>query len=352
MDINWIVVIIIFAFAILRVNKYWTLSILVIYFFCRGDYGNDYYAYLDYYNDISKLKFEDLNNYSKNHSIEKGWVIINWIISLFNVDFNVFITFWNIIYLFLINKLISYVVVNNQEYNIVILLMTLDPDFILTHFSILRQALPILIFYIAFINIKNMDLSKIIIVGIITIAIHNSAIIPFALLVIVYVLNSYKVTVNKLMLFSIPILGLIFYNLNFILSLVFSNFERYQNYGDVFNQKKINYGLSFFWLYSISFYYYKIKGYSVFYNQLFFIFFVYLIIFPLSLYLGAITRLTFYFQFSVILVILEIYRFLKNKSNLLAILFLVFGSILPFFYKSYVWFHQDTWIDNYLYYIK
>lgn len=356
MVINWIVVVLILFFAILRINKYAALFILVLYFFLRGDYGNDYYSYLGFYNEIRLLEFHQLDYYSDISLIEKGWVYLNWISSFFGVPFNGFIVFWNIVYLYLLNKLISSITKNNHEYNLVILLMVLDPDFILTHFSLLRQAIPLLIFYLAFLNLRKLNKLKIIVISVITISIHSSAAFPAVALLISYLvyksnINLKKINITYIILIVISILSLVYKYLDFILAFIFLNFTRYQFYLESLNSKEMSYGLSFFWVYSISFFYYIIRKHSSNYDKIFLTYSIYMIILPLGLYIGAITRISFYFQFSILLIILEIYRFLRTRSPSLAVMFLMLGCIIPLFYKSYSWFHQLTWIDEYLNYL-
>lgn len=355
MLVNYLVVLILLFFAFNNVHKYFSLFVVILYVFLRGDYGNDYYSYMVIFNDVKNLSFSQLNIYSDKYLIEKGWIYLNWFVSYLGFEFTGLISFWNLFYLFLLNKLLSIFSKNNFEYNLLLSFFVLDPDFLLTHFSLLRQAIPLLIMYIAFSNLKKYKFIHIVVISLVCVSIHSSSIIGVLFLVISFLLNKYDLNFRKYNVFYFIIVSLVFYyilNYQFItlLDYVFNNFERYQFYLLELQSKQFSYGLSYFWIYTIILLYISFKNRSSLYNILFLQFISYSLIMPLALYIGVFTRFSFYFQFSFLLIILELYRIIKIKSIRLSNAYIIFAIIFPLIYKSYSWFFQETWVENYLNY--
>lgn len=355
MLINYLVVLVLLFFALGNVHKYFSLFVVILYVFLRGDYGNDYDSYLQIFNEIKRLNINQLSLYSDKYLIEIGWVYLNWFFAFLGLGFIGFIYFWNTLYLFLLNKLLSIFCKNNVEYNLLLSFFVLDPDFLLTHFSILRQAIPLLIMYIVFSNLKKYKFIHIVAISLVCVSLHNSAIIAVLFLLISYLFFRYNLNFRKYnTIYYIIISSVFFYFLNYqfsnILSFVYSNFERYQFYLLESQSKQFAYGLSYFWVYTILLFYVFLKDHSRLYNVLFLQFTSYSLIMPLALFIGVFTRFSFYFQFSFLLVVLELYRILKIRSIMLSNIYIIFAIIFPLIYKSYSWFYQDTWVANYFNY--
>lgn len=339
MGLNYILVLLLMAVSLVLPNRYGRIVsdfIFLGYCLLRYDYGNDYYVYKDYFEQISILPWSEMLAFSAESRLEVLWVLLNYLFSFLSFEIYYWLVSLLIALLFL--RVFRKISANNHDiYILITVYVLLDPDILLVSFSTVRQWLAILLSWNFILLQSHSNRVKFILLALVSL-IHYSAVIMYF-----YLLISPSLKKLKLMrlLVSLVVVYLLF---PFIIQQVIETFPRYASYIEIFQGKKVNSGLNFIW-YLI----FGVAGVVVNKERS-----VLVILFLTFVYfggtLGILTRLSWYFIIVMPLIISDFIR--KNvgvELNVKKILLLGYISFL--FAKSYQWFNSITWHEGYFEYL-
>ncbi len=181
---------ILFAFLegkkIIKNGLFFAFSLLFIFLAIRYNYGNDYKAYYEGFNEINSYASVDILD-SANYYFEPGWILLCQIFEPFGF-------FSLIAFLSLINCITYYKLIKeyvpSEYYWFAIFVYVFDPSYLLVHLTAVRQALAIQIFIYSIKFILNRNLLKYTICILLASTFHTSAYYLLPL----YLLNKVKFT--------------------------------------------------------------------------------------------------------------------------------------------------------------
>lgn len=339
MAINYFVALILSMVALMlpnllgrRVSEF----VFLTYCLFRGDYGNDYYVYKDYFYQISDVEWTGLVSFAQEKRLEVLWVII---CRLF--DFLTFETFYLIISIIIT---VMFIVIlrrisnNNPITNLLLLLyVVLDPDILLVSFSAIRQWLAILLVW-HFIYLGSAGVKMKFLLILIIAQVHYSALVALVFPFISWLEN--KVNFVRLSL----VISLFYILISLSRDLIVDAFPRYSGYINIFQGKEVSTGLNILWYLGIGLIGVKIN------RKILPILMIFLAFTFLGGTLGILTRLSWYFIIVVPLIIAD-YMSMTTKFdiNVRKMMLLLAFSVLVI--KSYKWFNSITWYEGYFTYL-
>lgn len=319
------------------------ISFILIFLFSafRYGYGNDFYNYLQIFNDIN---LNNVVSYDKSYHVEIGWFYLCKITKPIGYQgLIITISFINCIVLYNFFKKF----IDPEFYWLGIFIYTFNPYLFLTYLSAIRQSLTFSFFIISLYFIINKQLLKFVCTILIGSLFHTS---------ILFVLPSYFLSFinRKNILYYVIAVCIIFFIIliysdnvyDYIDSLVNKYFFRYNTYLDSTKEatnsgmgKYLNYILMFFYLYNLK----NIRKYNKENIILFGLSFLGFIFSPLGQIAVMISRIGMYF---VSLNIAVYPKFSKDNTeiiNVSFILFIIFSTMYyfiqfinnPLFFKYY-----------------
>ena len=332
------------AYSASKGNKYGLHQafILITLFFCfRYDFGSDYLAYLQMFNNINRyniglLDFNSLSIFSEKG--ELGWVLLN---KLFNpFGFFGLIAFLSILENYIIFKMIkSYVPVLYQW--LAVFIFSFSPAlFLIGPCSMLRQWLAVVLFLYSIKYIASNNYIKYFIITAIAISVHTSAWIMAPIYLFSFI-KKINFRGSKLLIYvvSFYILWTIFApsvfsnNLSFLLD--FEDFSYYTNYlGD----KQSNVSMSIFGLFSyvvmnlflpfmVLLNLHKLKSEYLYFALLYL---MWQLLLPLQSVVPMVSRLGYYFLiFNIIAIPIALYLYKGNYKKVVfcgVLLFMIFSA--------------------------
>lgn len=216
-------------------------SFLIVWIFLsiRTDFGTDFKAYSNMFNEISKLEIGDLLN-SNNLQIarvESGWLILNYCFSFFH--FNVMLSFIAFLMVFVYYDLIKNNVSSNY-YWLSFFIFYFNINIMLISASAMRQSLAILCFIYSIRYLLNNSYIKYLLMITLAASFHTSALILYPLAFFCF----HKRTLNKHTKYLCFIIFCSLYFLQPIYNLIVSYFIdlvfgiRYTPYFDLFTTEK------------------------------------------------------------------------------------------------------------------
>ena len=330
-------------------TKYLLISfvILLVFLSLRYDFGNDYMAYFEIYDDINDTSWSEVKDVSGigalGETMEFGFIYLLKFFTVFS-DFFFFIFANSLLlcaaYFLLIKK---YVSLNYAWMGV--FLFVFDPNLMLVELSALRQTLAIICFLFSIQYLIKRNVVKYIICILIASSFHYSAIILLPL----YFAFSPK---PVLRLEPFIYIGLYLFLLLFGEVLLhpieaFTNTYLPKYLGYVTDAEKANiesgYGLilySFVYLVLLLFAKRDTEADRVMYR----IVAIFMILTPLSLILNMLTRMTFYLEPALVVVIPQMLSITTNRLFKISfIALLIFITLVTT--RSH--FNSDTYKENY-----
>ena len=212
------------------------LLFLILVSGLRYEFGADYVSYYSIFNDI---KDNNINVYIQG--LEKGYVYLNKIIVFFNLDFMWIFFIITSLNLFLIYKILIYLEVDSKDYWFILFLYLISINYYFYHLSMLRQSVAIYLFIFSLKYLYEKKLYKFILIIMIGVCFHKSAILLLGIYPIVKYLNRKRMIV-------LLIVGLFvgvnqYLTLNF-LNLILNIFEL-EKYAHYIQLVELNTGLGY-----------------------------------------------------------------------------------------------------------
>lgn len=317
--------------------------LLIIISAIRYDYGTDYINYkngFDYYANISNIK----TAITQQYNMEIGWIILCKIFK--PLGFYWLIAFISIIINYAYYKTIARYV-QRDYYALAICIYLFYPDLFLLGQSMLRQELAISMFLLAFPYIEKRKILRPIILLLIAISFHTSALILFPFIGLGYVKWHWKKAVAAILLISFflfmissKILTSIFTQLT-----QFEAFAKYiENYGAWDSTSE--FGLGFI-LKTIPFFvaiYYIYTTNSSQNISLIFLSCISILVLPFVQIIGLLDRISYYFSCFYVASLPIIYTYIKRRLVRIALLFLLF---LMMFASYYNFLHSESYAEKY-----
>jgi len=322
--------------------------VLVTFLGCiHYNYGNDYKSYYSGWETISFYSNYDILSSNWNiqgrDSFELGWVILNKIFG-FDDGFYYMVAFINIIEGGIYYKFIKRFV-SPQSFSWAFFLYVFTSQFYLLNFSMMRQGLAMALVLLSFIFLCNNNIKKMVLVLVIAISMHTSAIIVIPFLVLCKFVE--KINAKFIAALLLFVCGFVYiassyteYIFNIIISM--STFEDYKLLyaGDTVKE---SYGLGFALLlipYIIMIYFMivKRKTISIEEKSMILLSFVTLLLKPFEA-IGAqlIARVGYYFSVFNIAIVPALY--VKINNPIIKILAYVLLLIITIY--SYMMFYED-----------
>jgi transmembrane protein EpsG len=322
-------------------------SILFIFLFLalRYDYGNDYFAYLDIFNEINSYSNVSLSNFSFKGN-EVGWVYFNYFFGPFGFfTMQIVLAGFSCIVLYRFIK--KYVL--PKYYWWAIFIHTFQPYHMLVQSSAMRQAVVISLFLLSIdflIKKKPIHYIAIILFGSLF---HSTAYFLLPLVFLPYF--NFKLNLNYIV-FIILFVGLFFFinqitnQIQQFISLYFENEYSVYIQQDL---KEYGVGIGFFLnviIYMFLFYYLqyeKLTSELIIRNVVVISF----LLIPISFSNLFISRLNFYFTPLLMVAFPLAFENIKNKFVRNGyMLFVAFFTLYQFFY----FFVTDTWVEKFYQY--
>lgn len=166
------------------------LLFLILVSSLRYEFGADYVSYYSIFNDI---KDNNINVYIQG--LEKGYVYLNKIIVFFNLDFMWIFFIITSLNLFLIYKILIYLEVDSKDYWFILFLYLISINYYFYHLSMLRQSVAIYLFIFSLKYLYEKKLYKFILIIMIGVCFHKSAILLLGIYPIVKYLNRKRMIV-------------------------------------------------------------------------------------------------------------------------------------------------------------
>lgn len=316
-------------------------SFVLIFFFLalRYDFGNDYQAYLEIFDNTSQVQQFDLNYFLLSFH-EPGWLVLNWMFR--HLGF-----FPMLATLALLNCCVYYDFISKhvpeKYFWMAIFLYTFYPGFMLIHASAMRQSVAIMLFVfsIKFLFTRN-AVKFIFIIGLASLF-HFTALILAPLYLIVLPNRRFGLASGSACLFAFGSLFIFGSHLSplvkFLISNVSDKYVAYQDPGIASS------GLGFIYygfLLITTLFYDKFQTGQV--SLIFKIAVVGFLFVPLPLIIDMTGRLLMYFTPATIIVFPAIIRSIKTPiPKFIFSTFIVVVTLFQFFQ----FFHSETYRDGY-----
>lgn len=322
------------------------LSFILIFIFIsiRYDFGNDYAMYHSEFHKLNTI--DNLKGYAGLERLESGWIYLNRAFK--HLGFFTLIVFWSLIYSIVMYKYIRKTL-DKKLFAIAVFFFLASSGSFLIHLSALRQSIALLFFLIAIKYIIEKKIISYLLIIFIASLFHSSVL----LLLPLYFLNYMKVN-NKLnVIYFLTYLAL--YSVgnlfsSFINDIVIFIKPGYSYYLEEKNNVKaeINSGYGVF-LHAINFFILllvnnNLKKSNAYIQVAYKLVIISYIISPLSLSVGMVGRVNFYFIFFQIFTIPFVFSSIKNKN--LKVIYLLF-NILFTIYGLYNFFDSDVFKEKY-----
>lgn len=319
-------------FLIPEINRYVPLYILTfitlfLVLVFRYDYGNDYSSYYSIYENIKIGAYSDVES-------------LYYLFNLYSPSFHVLVALFSFLYIlvfyFFIKKNLTV-----EQYWFACLIWLINPYLFLVHLSTFRQTIAICLFIVAVYFMIKRSFIKYLIIIIIAMNFHMSAVI---LIPLYFFVNMNKVTFKqKITLCILLMLCLMTPLIDIILSYFLQFFH--VNYRYYYEQARGNSIratiLSSFYFFLILINLHKLEGKHLIFGKLSL---VATIISLLAYKVSMLTRIGMYFDVFLILTIPMIFSVIKNRSYKL-ILFLI--MLLIYILRYYSFFTGDIFGDHY-----
>jgi hypothetical protein len=307
-------------------------SIIFIFLALRYDFGNDYMAYFDKFYEVDEASWNELRDVTGidaiGESMEFGFIFLLKIFTVFS-GYYFFIAFHSL----LICLLFFYLIKNNVEiqyYWFAIFLFVFNPNLMLVELSALRQTLAILCFLFSIKYLINRNIVKYLLFILLASSFHLSAII----LVPLYFLFTPKpVGKYEPIIYIVLFLFFMFFGsllLSPLESITSTYLPKYISYVDDGEKAILQSGFgiiiySFIYLFILLFAKRENDREIVIYR----IVALFIVLTPLSLALNMLSRLNFYFEPLLIVVIPQILSSNFNKTTkLFFVSIIVFMSLV------------------------
>jgi hypothetical protein len=345
------------SFGKLRYGLESAFFLIIVFSALRYNYGNDYPAYHDAFTQISKIP--NLNSlfslfdgpFDKYQGTEVGWVVLNWLFK--PLGFSGLVIFTSIITNIVYYKLIK-TFVPQKWYWLAIFTYIFNTSLFFVPLSMMRQSCCMVLFVISFKYIAERKILKSLLIILITVLFHKSALIllPFAFFGFLSYVDGKIISVTFISLFVIFMLTGNFTSDAVNAALMLESFEDYENYFDIMEAGE-SFGLGFIsrlLTFLIPFLFYCADTTRTpFQNRLVVsLAAISFLIIPFTLVLGFLGRLGYYFSIFDIVAIPLLYGWMKNKTLRLGLIALymayVVFSFIDFFslpqWKSFT--HYQT----------
>lgn len=319
--------------------------VLTVVFVIRYGYGSDYFSYYDHFLCITKSS--SLQAAFDNDSMEKGWIILCWLLK--PLGFQSLIVLQTVITNYIIYYLIRKHVSRGWRWFAVSFYL-LNPMIFLLNLSMLRQGLAQILFLLA----VDLAYEKRIVLPLLLIFIafsfHNSALIAIPFLILAY-FSSNK-TVVSLTLLTILLSAIILYIKPDVSSIAFNYIllndafnDTYGYYFDLSDQLEMSSGLGFLiQILAVVPLFFCFKQFDSFFKITFVNYLTFIVFTLLAFQVLMINRISSYFMSFGILLFPMYYQAIiaKHKTTLInnkANSFLALGSFsLVLFYNVYAYF--------------
>lgn len=328
---------------LLRVNEigkklYLIFNFILLYIFLalRFDYGNDYESYFEIFEDYGKYHI------LVNTSMEPGWIFINKLFAFSN--FFTLIAFTALFYC-----VSTYLIIKNhvssKYYWLAIFLLLFIPSNFLINLSIMRQSIAISFFTFLVFKLIERNYIKATFYGVLAFFFHKTIILTIAITLLVYWSRNIK---N----FAFIILGyltfLIFLSLN---DLLYSTLRPYllliTDKFEVYNSS-VNFSIGFGVIYQIILFT-TLNYFAKDINNISTRFLLRLstfgyILIPLIMIDENLVRISFYFEFLLIISIPKLIKSVGTNDEKVIILLLI---AVWYIYSVYGFFGNPVWIEKY-----
>jgi hypothetical protein len=270
-------------------------SILLIFIFLgfRGDYGNDYFAYFEAFQQLN-----DPNIFSSDldfKGIEIGWSLLNLVFSKLFGDLGFFVlTFFLSAFTSIVLYRFVLKFVPKEYYWFAIFYYVFNFEIMLVQCSAFRQSIAISIFLISFEYLVNRQFLKYSLLVLLSVSFHTSSLF----LLLIYFLGSKRIKLVFILLplFILILLFSIYYDTivsQFSFFQIYS--ELYQIYeGEEYSDRSFGVGFIFNLTILLTLFFLLIKEKLADLNLLISIVLISILIIPLSIYNPMIVRLNFY----------------------------------------------------------
>ena len=326
----------------------WSFLLLTFLGCIHYDYGNDYLAYLDIFNDVTRYPLNIKNLLSGETFKEPGWAVLCYLFKYIG-GFFMMVAVLNVVQNYLVYCCIKKFV-SKSWWTISLLIYLLNDTFYLMNFSMMRQSFVICVFF----GIWNLIVQRRIIISLLILylcsTIHTSALILIPFAFFGYVPTRY----GKTLAISFTFLYLIFFLSGALLNDVFSTFmqiEDFNNYAEYYDDHGANdsYGIGFLINnipFVLSIYYLFVnKGVDDHNNRLAVMLCLFsFIIIPFASIVPLLGRVGAYFSIYQLIAIPIIYSNISDKQIRFCALFVfVFITV----YGYYNFFHSPVWVDKF-----
>lgn len=302
----------------------------------RYEYGNDYRAYLDIYNYISNS-----NQYYLGERIEVGWVLLNELFNKLGLNFFYLIGFISFIQVSILYIcIIKYV--DYKYYWLSIFSYLVIVDNMLIQLSAMRQTIAVFGLFLATIFLLKKKYILAMLFVFVAYNFHNSALIAAIPLILILFSNFFKDIIYFILCIILFVLFLFYGDLFLLLisNTLGSSVDKYAIYDEI---GTINSGIIFIYSFTLmvvcSF---SLKNAVNFFEKtiikivgLSFLFV------PLSIYVGILVRVNFYYEFFYIIGIPLLIKLINNSILKIFVLsiFLLWSILvyIKFFYSD-IWY--------------
>lgn len=322
------------------------LSFFLIFVFIsiRYDFGNDYSMYLNEFHKLNTI--DDLKGYGGLDRLEPGWIFINRAFK--NIGFFPLIAIWSLFYCLIMYNFLRYSLEKKYLF-LSVLFFLISSGVFLVQLSALRQTLALLFFLFSFRFIVKRNIIFYFITIYLASLLHSSAL----LLLPLYFLNWMKVN-NKLSFIYFAAYIILFFIgdqfsdiINQIILIINPSYSYYLKDD---NNVKVVIGsgigllfstLNFFFL---LFYNDKLDESNKYIQIAYKCVIIFYILSPLTLSIGMIGRVNFYFSFFQIITVPFIYSVIRIRN--LKIIYLTLNLFFSI-YSLYNFFNSDIFKDKY-----
>jgi len=313
-------------------------AFMVIFLFLalRYEYGNDYLAYLDIFNDVNTDT--SFSIFDESSRYELGWVVLCRL-------FDPLGFFAMIAALALINCVVYYRFVKKyvvpQYYWLAVFLYVFSPGFMLTHATAMRQSLALIMFIVSLDYLFKKDIIRYALCISLAALFHTSALILFP----VYFLGLVNWKINNISIIGIFafLLFLLFFGSRYIsevnqfISTYFDKYAIYQKGSEIGSGIGMMFSLC---LLLLILYYdrYQMKETALLFKIAILGYFI----IPFALMISALGRIGMYFQVVTIAVFPYVIGSIKNilvKNTVLALI--IFITL----YEFYVFFQSEIYSE-------
>lgn len=319
-------------------------SIITVFIFLalRFDFGNDYMAYLDIYNEINEVKIFDPDTFSFKGN-EIGWLYLNRFFG--SLGFFIMIAFLAAFTCFVVYRFIKKYV-PPKYYWFAVFIFIFEPYSMLVLSSAMRQLVAVSIFLLAIDFIIQKKIIMYLLLILVASLFHTSALFlsPFILLAFINWRIRIIHIVVVIIIFLIPVIYVseIVNYIDIITSLYFDIYSGHMQKSEIAMTLGIGFAINMFVYLIVVLIAQKETDYS---NNIFIkITIISILMIPLSLGVQLISRINYYLL-PVMMVVFPIV-FIKIRQSLIR---LTFTSIIILFtlYKFYIFFGSEVWKDDF-----